>query len=165
MRQWRSPFLLTILASLFFARIVDVVYTDVTGNASPTLALTNRIVLGMAPLWSGKALGKITVDCFRVQYDSSKVQGIVHANRTTKYLRNQGRTKGEGWSTEDWLKSPSHFFAGRPKAALLFWFFVDFRCGVLLLAAILVMYRSFNQSAAGAGDLGIIRGNIVGEAE
>ena len=32
------------LASLFFARMVDVVYTDVAGNASPTLALTNRIV-------------------------------------------------------------------------------------------------------------------------
>ena len=25
--------------------------------------------------------------------------GIFHANRTTKCLRNQGRTKGEGWST------------------------------------------------------------------
>ena len=25
--------------------------------------------------------------------------GIVHANQTTKCLRNQGKTKGEGWST------------------------------------------------------------------
>ena len=25
--------------------------------------------------------------------------GIFHANGTTKCLRNQGRTKGEGWST------------------------------------------------------------------
>ena len=25
--------------------------------------------------------------------------GIFHANRTTMCLRNQGRTKGEGWST------------------------------------------------------------------
>ena len=25
--------------------------------------------------------------------------GIVYTSRTTKYLRNQGRTKGEGWST------------------------------------------------------------------
>ena len=25
--------------------------------------------------------------------------GIFHANQTTKCLRNQGRTKGEGWST------------------------------------------------------------------
>ena len=30
----------------FFARIVDVVNTDVAGNASPTLALTNEIGLG-----------------------------------------------------------------------------------------------------------------------
>ena len=27
------------------------------------------------------------------------VLGIFHAQRTTKCLRNQGRTKGEGWST------------------------------------------------------------------
>ena len=26
--------------------------------------------------------------------------GIFHANQTTKCLRNQGRTKGEGWSTQ-----------------------------------------------------------------
>ena len=26
---------------------------------------------------------------------------------------------------------PSNFIAGRPKAALLFWFFGDFRCGAL----------------------------------
>ena len=26
---------------------------------------------------------------------------IFHANQTTKCLRNQGRTKGEGWSTEN----------------------------------------------------------------
>ena len=46
--------------------------------------------------------------------------GIFHANRTTKCLRNQGRTKGEGWSTANLLKPPSNFIAGRPKAALLF---------------------------------------------
>ena len=28
--------------------------------------------------------------------------------------------------------SPSNFIAGRPKAALLFWFFGDLRCGVSL---------------------------------
>ena len=27
--------------------------------------------------------------------------GIFHANQTTKCLMNQGRTKGEGWSTEN----------------------------------------------------------------
>ena len=29
----------------------------------------------------------------------------------------------------------------RPKAALLFWFFGDFRCGVLLFMVILVIYK------------------------
>ena len=46
--------------------------------------------------------------------------GIFHANQTTKYLRNQGRTKGEGWSTAKLVEAPSNFIAGRPKAALLF---------------------------------------------
>ena len=36
---------------------------------------------------------------------------------------------------------PSYFIAGRPKAALLFWFFGVFRCGVLLLMVILVIYK------------------------
>ena len=31
------------------------------------------------------------------------------------------------------VQAPSNFIAGRPKAALLLWFFGDFRCGVLLL--------------------------------
>ena len=68
--------------------------------------------------------------------------GIFHANRTTiksKCLRNQGRTKGEGWSTANYLKPPSNFIAGRPKAALLFWFFGGFRCGVPLFIVMLVV--------------------------
>ena len=65
---------------------------------------------------------------------------IFHANRTAKCLRNQGRTKGEGWSTANNLKPPSNFIAGRPKAALLFWFFGGFRCGVPLFTVILVKY-------------------------
>ena len=31
---------------------------------------------------------------------------ICHANQTTKCLRNQCRTKGEVWSTANWLKPP-----------------------------------------------------------
>ena len=54
---------------------------------------------------------------------------------------NQGRTKGEGWSTANKLKPPpSNFIAGRPKAALLFWFFGGFRCGVPLFIVMLVIY-------------------------
>ena len=52
MRQWRRVFLLTSLASLIFAQMADVVYTDVMGNASPTLAMTNGIGLGVTPLCS-----------------------------------------------------------------------------------------------------------------
>ena len=34
----------------------------------------------------------------------------------------------------------SNFIAGRHKAALLFWFFGDFRCGVSLFIVIRVIY-------------------------
>jgi transposase len=39
---------------VFFVRTVDVVYTDVVGNASPTLAFLRGIGLGVARLWSGE---------------------------------------------------------------------------------------------------------------
>ena len=53
---------------------------------------------------------------------------------------NQGRTNDEGWSTANLLTPPppSSFIAGRPKAALLFCFFGDFRCGVPLLSLFLL---------------------------
>ena len=34
---------------------------------------------------------------------------------------------------------PSNFMVGRPKAALLFWFFGGFRCGVPLFIVMLVI--------------------------
>ena len=37
---------------------------------------------------------------------------------------------GEGWSAANEFKAPSNCTAGRPKAALLFLFFGDVRCGV-----------------------------------
>ena len=57
-------------------------------------------------------------------------------------MMNQGRVKGEVWSTAtaNKLKPNSSFIAGRPKAPLLFWFFDDFRCGVPLFIIILVLY-------------------------
>ena len=36
---------------------------------------------------------------------------------------------------------PVILIAGRPKAALLFWIFGDFRCGALLFMAINVIYK------------------------
>ena len=35
--------------------------------------------------------------------------------------------------------------AGRPKAALLLWFFGDFRCGALLFVVIHVIYKYKNR--------------------
>ena len=60
-------------------------------------------------------------------------------------MMNQNRTKGEGWSTAHWFKLPSNFIAGPLKAALLFWFFGDFRCGVLLFMVIFVIYKYKNR--------------------
>ena len=40
---------------------------------------------------------------------------------------------------------PVIFIAGRPKAALLFWFFGDFRCGALLFIVIHVIYKYKNR--------------------
>ena len=54
------------------------------------------------------------------------------------------RNKGEGWSPAESLKPPSSFIVGRPKSALLSWFFGDFRCGALLLMVILVIYKYKN---------------------
>ena len=39
----------------------------------------------------------------------------------------------------------SNFIAGRPKAALLFWFFGDFRCDVPLFIVILIIYNYKNR--------------------
>ena len=38
------------------------------------------------------------------------------------------------------VQASSNFIAGRPKAALLFWFFGGFRCGVPLFIVMLVIY-------------------------
>ena len=38
-----------------------------------------------------------------------------------------------------------NFIAGRPKAALVFWLFDDFRCGVSLFIVIRVMYKYKNR--------------------
>ena len=40
---------------------------------------------------------------------------------------------------------PVIFIAGRPKVALLFWFFGDFRCGALLFMVIHVIYEYKNR--------------------
>ena len=58
---------------------------------------------------------------------------------------NQSRIKGEGWSTENKFKPPIIFIAARPKAALLFWYFGDYECGVSLFIVFLVKYKYRNR--------------------
>ena len=43
------------------------------------------------------------------------------------------------------ISPPVIFIAGRPKAALLLWFFGDFRCGALLFVVIHVIYKYKNR--------------------
>ena len=70
---------------------------------------------------------------------------IFRAGRTAGCLGDRGGTRGGGWSTANWLGPPVIFIAGRPKAALLFWFFGDFRCGALLFVVIYVRYKYKNR--------------------
>ena len=50
------------------------------------------------------------------------------------------QNQGRGLVDHKVVKAPSNFIAGRPKAALLFWFFGGFRCSVPLFIVMLVMY-------------------------
>ena len=47
---------------------------------------------------------------------------------------------GRGLIDRKLVEAPSNFIADRPKTAPLFWFFSDFRCGVLLFIVILFIY-------------------------
>ena len=49
------------------------------------------------------------------------------------------------YNSNFYYSPPVIFIAGRPKAALLFWFFGDFRCGVLLFMVIYVIYKYKNR--------------------
>ena len=51
------------------------------------------------------------------------------------------QNQGRGLFDRKLIQAPSNFIAGRPKVALLFWFFGDFRCGVPLFVVILVIYK------------------------
>ena len=55
------------------------------------------------------------------------------------------QNQGQGLVDRKLIQAPSNFFAGRPKAALLFWLFSYFRCGVPLFIVILVIYTYKNR--------------------
>ena len=58
---------------------------------------------------------------------------------------NQNRRKGEVGRPQTSSSPPVTVIAGRPQAALLFWFFGDFRCGALLFMVIHVIYKYKNR--------------------
>ena len=55
------------------------------------------------------------------------------------------QNQGRGLVDHKLVKAPSNFIAGRPKAAILFWFSGDFRCVALLFMVILVIYKYKNR--------------------
>ena len=56
------------------------------------------------------------------------------------------QNQGRGLVDRKLVKAPPQYFiAGRPKAALLFWFFGVFRCGVPLFIVMLVVYKYKNR--------------------
>ena len=57
------------------------------------------------------------------------------------------QNQGRGLVDHKLVKAPPPviLIAGRPKAALLLWFFGDFRCGVLLCVVIHVIYKNINR--------------------
>ena len=50
------------------------------------------------------------------------------------------KNQGRGLIDRKLVQAPSNLIVGRPKAALLFWFFSDFRCGVPFFIVIYVIY-------------------------
>ena len=55
------------------------------------------------------------------------------------------QNQGRGLVDHKLVLAPSNFIAGCPKAALLFWFFGEFRCKALLFLFILVIYKYKNR--------------------
>ena len=56
-----------------------------------------------------------------------------------------GRSWGRGLVDRGLVGPPSGFVAGRPGAALLFWFFRDLRCGAFLFMVIFVIFKYKNR--------------------
>ena len=60
---------------------------------------------------------------------------VVRSCFSGELKQNQGRVLVD----RKQVQAPSFYITGRPKAALLFWFFGDLRCGVLLFIVILAV--------------------------
>ena len=101
--------------------------------------------------------------CHRLGFDG--IGGLLSVNQVTSPFRAattegnrfthsvdrslEGRTKAELRARvgrpQTSSSPPVIFIAGRPKAALLFWFFGDFRCGGLLFMVFYVIYKYKNK--------------------
>ena len=66
--------------------------------------------------------------------------GIFHTDQTAECLGGRGGAGSGGWSAAGWLRPPGNFIAGRLRAALLFWFFGGFGCGVPLFVIVLIVF-------------------------
>ena len=55
------------------------------------------------------------------------------------------QNQGRGLVDHKQVQAPSDFIAGRPKVALLFWFFDGFGCGVPLFIVIRAIYKYENR--------------------
>ena len=80
---------------------------------------------------------KIDVKCFKWFIFVLQCGAFVAVVLSDEPKQNQGR----GLVDRKQVMAPSTFTAGYPKAALRFWLFGDFRCSVLLLTVILVIYK------------------------
>ena len=61
------------------------------------------------------------------------------------YLENKAELRARVGRPQTSSSPPVIFIAGRPKAALLLWFFGDFRCGALLFVVIHFIYIYINR--------------------
>ena len=55
------------------------------------------------------------------------------------------QNQGLGLVDRKQVQAPGNFIAGRPKEALLFWFFGNFRCSVSIFIVILAIYTFRNR--------------------
>ena len=75
-----------------------------------------------------------------VKYKSNQLHNVDHVVQLTfQNMFSEPRARVSRPQTSSSLPPLSNFIAGRPKTALLFWFFGEFRCGVLLFTVILVI--------------------------
>ena len=106
--------------------------------------------------WGGaKMLGKLPVPGRPTYLDYSRARAYCACSRcgwgffVVIVLSEEPRqNQGQELVDRKLVKAPPppvNFIAGRPRAAFLFWFFGDFRCGALLFMVIHIIYKYKNR--------------------